>query len=59
VLLVYCGTADRLAEMADLLACPVVLDPAPSRSGRRFEVATRTFGRVSIEAFAVAETTES
>jgi hypothetical protein len=58
-LLVYCGTADRLAELADLLACPVVLDPKPSRSGRHFAVATRTFGRVGIEAFAEATTAES
>ena len=58
-LLVYCGTADRLVELADLLACPVVLDPKPSSSGRLFQVVTRTFGRVSIEAFAEATAAES
>ena len=50
-LLVHCATDAEQVTLADLLACPVVLDPEFDRSGRPLQVATRCFGRVTIEAY--------
>jgi hypothetical protein len=49
-LLAYCRSADELVHVADLLAGPVVVDAEPDQYGGRYERATRTFGRVDIEA---------
>ena len=53
-LLVYCSTGDELVALADLLAVPVVADTEPDRRGHRYQRATRTFGRVHIEAYTAA-----
>ena len=51
-LLVCAETTDELVEIADLLAAPVVLEAEPDAHGRRYQRATRTFGRVHMEAYA-------
>jgi hypothetical protein len=56
-LLVHCSTAAELVDLAELLAVPVVADAEPNRRGERYERATRSFGRVELEAFTeLAET---
>jgi hypothetical protein len=49
-LLVCAETAGELVEIADLLAAPVVLEGEPDAHGRRYQRATRMFGRVHMEA---------
>jgi hypothetical protein len=50
-LLVHCVTAEQLVELAELLDSPVVADPGPDSDARRYQRATRDFGRVQIEAY--------
>jgi hypothetical protein len=50
-LLVYCVTDEQLVELAELLGSPVVADPGPDSEVRRYQRATRDFGRVQIEAY--------
>jgi hypothetical protein len=45
-----CDTTEELVALADLLAVPVVLDAEPDAREHRYQRATRTFGRVHIEA---------
>ena len=55
-LIVHCDSPGALAEVAGLLAVPVVVDPGSDPSGRRCQRATRTFGRVFIQAYAETPT---
>jgi hypothetical protein len=50
-LLVGCATTNDLVHLADVLAAPIVIDAEPDPRGIRCERATRTFGRVHVEAF--------
>jgi hypothetical protein len=50
-LLVRCCSPDELAGLADLLAAPVVAEPQADPNGSPRRWATRTFGRVQIEAY--------
>ena len=50
-LLVYCTTAERLVELAELLGSPMVADTEPDSRGFRYQSAKREFGRVLIEAY--------
>jgi hypothetical protein len=53
-LLVYCDPGG-LAAMAELLDGPIVADVEPNRYGSRYQRVTRSFGRVDLEAYAMAE----
>jgi len=55
---IHCSTGDELVALADLLAAPVVADTQPDKDGHRYQRATRTFGRVHIEAHTNAAPTE-
>jgi hypothetical protein len=54
-LLVYCGTADELVRVAELLGEPVVADAEPNRFGTRYQRALRRFGRVQLDAYGEAD----
>jgi hypothetical protein len=52
-LVVPCATVEELSGLAELLAAPVVTDAEAQESGHRHQRASRSFGRVHIEGYAV------
>jgi hypothetical protein len=47
----YCLDPALLDRAAATLDAPVVDDPAPDTGGRRYQRATRSFGRVRLEVY--------